>query len=44
MGDRRSVDRGLVVGNEEKMNVQNLVIDGSLILKWIFKIWNGDMD
>jgi len=44
MGDRRGVDRVLVGGHEEKINLKNLVINDSLILKWIFKIWDEDMD
>jgi hypothetical protein len=44
MGDRRGVDRVLVAGPEEKDNVKNRVIDGSIMLKYMFKLWDGNMD
>jgi len=41
MGDRRSVQRILVGKTEGKRPLENLAIDGKIILKWIFKKWMG---
>jgi hypothetical protein len=41
MGDRRSVYRSLERRPEEKDDLKDIGIDGGIILKWIFKEWNG---
>jgi hypothetical protein len=39
--DRRGAYRVLVWTPEGKRRVVNLDVDGRIILKWIFKKWNG---
>ena len=40
MGDRRGVDRVLVEKPESKSHLENPGVDGSIILKWIFRKWD----
>ena len=40
MGDRRGVDRVLVEKPEGKSHLENPGVDGSIILKWIFRKWD----
>jgi len=44
MGDRRGGYRDLVGVPEGKRPLGNLSVDGRIILKWIFKKWDGGMD
>jgi hypothetical protein len=41
MADRRGAYR-VLVGKPEGKNSQNLDVDGSIILKWTFKKWDGE--
>jgi hypothetical protein len=43
MGKRRGADRVLVRGPRERDDFEHLVIDGSIILKCIFKKWDGEV-
>jgi hypothetical protein len=42
MGDRRSVYRILVENPDEKTHMEDLGVDGNVVLKCIFKTWNGE--
>jgi hypothetical protein len=44
MGDRRGAYRVLVGNLREREHLEDQGIDGRIILKWIFKKWDGDMD
>ena len=45
MGDRRGAYRVLVGGPREGGHLEDLGIGCSIVLKWIFKMWDGtDMD
>jgi hypothetical protein len=39
MGERRGAYRILVGKPEEKFHLEDLRLDGRIILKWIFKKW-----
>jgi hypothetical protein len=41
MGERRCVNRGLVEKPEFKSHLENPGLEGGIILKWIFRKWNG---
>jgi hypothetical protein len=41
MGDRRGAYRVLVGRPEGRNHLKDLGIDGTIILKWIFKKWDG---
>jgi hypothetical protein len=43
MGERRGASRVLVGKPEGKRPLEDLGIDGRVILKWIFKKWDGGM-
>jgi len=40
----RGARRGLVGKVGERDNFEDIVIDGSIILKWVCKKWNGSLD
>jgi hypothetical protein len=42
--DRRGAYRGLGGNLRERGHLQNLNLDGRIILKWTFRKWDGDMD
>jgi len=44
MGDRQGAYRVLVGDLREKDHLEDLGIGGRVILKWIFKKWDGDLD
>jgi len=44
MNDRRSADKVLVGRPESKCYLEDLGVDGKIILKRIFEKWNGGMD
>jgi hypothetical protein len=41
MEERRGAHRGLVGNMRERERLEDLSIDGRLILKWTFKNWDG---
>ena len=41
MGDRRGVYRVLVGNLEGKNHLEDLDADGRIILRWIFRMWDG---
>lgn len=41
MGGRRGVYGALMERPEGKSHLEELDVDGKVILKWIFKKWNG---
>jgi len=40
MGERRGVYRVLVVKPKEKNHLEDLSVDGRIILRWIFRNWD----
>ena len=42
MGERRGACRVLVGDPSEGYNLEDLGLDGRIILKWNFKTWNGE--
>jgi hypothetical protein len=42
MGSRRGAFRVVVGRPERRNNLEDLVVDGRVILKWIFKKWDGE--
>jgi hypothetical protein len=41
-GDRRDAYRVLVGRTDERDQLEDLGVDGRIILKWIFKKWDGE--
>jgi hypothetical protein len=44
MGERKGAYRVLVGRPEERDHLEDLGADGRMILIWIFKTWEGEMD
>jgi hypothetical protein len=44
MGERRAVCRVLVGNLRERDYLKDSVVDGGIILRWIFRKWDGGMD
>jgi hypothetical protein len=44
MGEKRGAYRMLVGRPEGRHHLGDPGVDGRIILKWIFKTWEGDMD
>jgi hypothetical protein len=44
MGERRGAYRVLVGNQREGDTLKDRGVDDRIILKWIFEMWNGDMD
>ena len=44
MGERRGVYRVLVENPERRDKLEDPGVDVRIILKWIFRKWDGDMD
>jgi len=44
MGERRDAYRVLVGKPEEREHSEDRGVDGRIILKWIYKTWDGGMD
>ena len=44
MGERKNAYRVLVGRPEERDHLEDLGADGRMILIWIFKTWEGEMD
>ena len=44
MGERKDAYRVLVGRPEERDHLEDLGADGRMILIWIFKTWEGEMD
>ena len=43
-GARRGACRVLVGKHEGRDHLEDLVIDGRIVLKWILEMWDGGMD
>ena len=43
-GERGSVYRVVVWKREGKNHLEDPGVDGRIILRWIFRIWDGSMD
>jgi hypothetical protein len=43
-GERRDAYKALVGKPEGKSHLEDLGIDGRIILKWLYKTWNGQLD
>jgi hypothetical protein len=43
-GDRRDAYTSLVGKPKGKSHLEDIGIDGRIILKWIYKTWNGKLD
>jgi hypothetical protein len=44
MGERRGTFRVLVGNPERRDQLEDQGVDGRIILKWIFRKWDGSMD